>query len=72
VHVHRHAQEALWGVATQGYESVVRLLLARSDVDLNVEDERGETPLSLAVRIGQDSIVGLLLAWTHYSESTGY
>jgi ankyrin repeat protein len=72
-HTHQYAQEALWKVATQGHESVGRLLLARSDVNLNqhyiwMGEYLGErppllqTPLSLATSRGSDSVVKLLLA----------
>lgn len=42
-------------------ESIIRLLLERSDVDPDSKDSDGKTPLSLIVAVGQESIARLLL-----------
>jgi ankyrin repeat protein len=41
---------------------VLRLLLARGDVEVNAKDKRGQTPLSLAASGDHDAVVRLLLA----------
>jgi hypothetical protein len=45
----QYAQEALWHMAAQGYESVVELVLTRDNINVNQEDVEENTPLSLAV-----------------------
>lgn len=40
---------------------MVRILLERDDSDLNVCDEDGQSPLSLAVQFGHDETVKMLL-----------
>jgi hypothetical protein len=48
--------------AENGHEAVVRLLLARADVEINSEDKYGQTPLSYAAENGHEAMVKLLLA----------
>ncbi|KAG0136834.1 ankyrin repeat-containing domain protein [Tuber indicum] len=55
-----HAAEA-------GCVSVVQTLIARNDVDVNVQDETGKGPLSLATRGGHKEVVELLLGHTDIS-----
>jgi ankyrin repeat protein len=45
-----------------GHDTVVKLLLARDDIYVNIESAWGETPLSMAVAEGHDTVVKLLLA----------
>ncbi|KAJ9646983.1 hypothetical protein H2199_001969 [Coniosporium tulheliwenetii] len=45
-----------------GHEVVVKLLLARDDVDANLKDSYGRTPLSRAAAGGHEAVVKLLLA----------
>jgi len=42
--------------------AILKLLLARHDVDINSPDGNGTTPLSLAVKCRKEEIVELLLA----------
>jgi ankyrin repeat protein len=44
-----------------GHESVVKLLLEHSGIDVNFEDKRHWTPLSYAAEKGHEPIVRLLL-----------
>jgi ankyrin repeat protein len=46
---------------SNGYEVVVKLLLAWDNIDLNSKDKFGATPLLLAVEYGSKVIVELLL-----------
>src|SRR3984957_16060601 len=48
--------------AENGHEAVVRLFLARDDVDADSKDSRGRTPLSWAARDGHEAVVKLFLA----------
>ena len=45
-----------------GQERVVRLLIARSDVNINAKDNEGRTPLSWAAENGHNGVVRLLIA----------
>uniref|UniRef100_A0A0B7KI71 Uncharacterized protein n=1 Tax=Bionectria ochroleuca TaxID=29856 RepID=A0A0B7KI71_BIOOC len=47
--------------AENGHEAVVRVLVARNDVDPDCRDVRGETPLSLATKKGHEGVVRALL-----------
>jgi len=51
----------LFYAAMKGHETVVRLLVARDDVDANLSDHFGTTPLLLAAREGHYAVVRLLL-----------
>ncbi|KAF8455621.1 ankyrin repeat-containing domain protein [Kalaharituber pfeilii] len=51
----------LWGAASNGHEAIVRLLLERADVDVNMIGRYNETPLSGAAFHGHEAIVRLLL-----------
>lgn len=57
-----YGQTPLSWVAQRGHESVVKLLLARDDVDADSKDQNGRTPLSWAAEGGHESIVKLFLA----------
>lgn len=46
---------------SKGHEAVVRLLLETGQVDVNLRDPDGRTPLSLAAEIGHIAVVRLLL-----------
>ena len=48
--------------AENGHEAVVKLLLAKDELDLNSEDEDGCTPLFHAAKNGHEAVVKLLLA----------
>ncbi|KAL8901819.1 MAG: hypothetical protein Q9207_005011 [Kuettlingeria erythrocarpa] len=48
--------------AQRGHEAVVKLLLARDDVEVDWEDKQGQTPLSWAAQDGHEAVVKLLLA----------
>jgi ankyrin repeat protein len=41
---------------------VVKLLLARHEVNVNSKDKNGQTPLFYAAKNGHDAVVNLLLA----------
>lgn len=58
----RKGQNLLSWVASQGYEDVVRLQLAKSNIDLGGRDKDGQTPLSLAASNGHEPVVKLLVA----------
>jgi ankyrin repeat protein len=45
----------------EGYKAVVKLLLAKNDVDPDSKDKYGQTPLSWAARCGHEAVVKLLL-----------
>jgi ankyrin repeat protein len=47
--------------AENGHEAVVRLLLARADVEVNSETEYGRTPLLWAAENGHEAVIRLLL-----------
>jgi ankyrin repeat protein len=46
----------------EGQGTVVTLLVAREDVDMNSRDDSGWTPLSLAIKNGREGLVRLLRA----------
>ena len=48
--------------AANGHVGVVALLMARNDVDTDIDTTRGRTPLSLAAEKGHEEVVTLLLA----------
>lgn len=48
--------------AEGGHEEVIKLLLARSEIETNLKDEDGQTPLSQAAGGGHETVVKLLLA----------
>jgi ankyrin repeat protein len=48
--------------AQMGHETVVKLLVARDDVDINSKDIWGRTPLSVAAERGHEAVVATLLA----------
>jgi len=47
--------------ARNGYEAVLKQLLAHFDVDINSRDQEGSTPLSCAARHGNETVLTLLL-----------
>ena len=47
--------------AERGHEAVVRLLIERDDVDVNIKGDFGETPLFVAAGNGHEAIVRLLI-----------
>ncbi len=57
-----YGQTPLSWVAQRGHETVVKLLMARDDVEADSKDRSGRTPLSWAAEGGHESIVKLLLA----------
>jgi ankyrin repeat protein len=58
-----HGQTPLSLAAEKGHEGVVKLLLARSDIQVDSKDTSfGRTPLLLAAKKGHEGIVKLLLA----------
>ena len=52
---------ALHRACDWGRKGVVKLLLAHPDIDVNVKNKAGETPLSLGCESGKVSVVQLLL-----------
>src|SRR5271170_5532218 len=58
----RKGRSPLSVAAQHGREAVVRLLLARDDVDVDSTDSGGLTPLSWAARCGREAMVKLFLA----------
>lgn len=54
--------DALLRAAREGQANTVKSLLVAQDVDVNVRDEQGNTPLIEAARNGHDDIVRTLLA----------
>lgn len=52
---------ALSQAAFSGKESIVRLLLDTGKVDVNIQDEKGDTPLLYAIAEGHEDTVKLLL-----------
>ena len=48
--------------AKNGKTEIVELLLAKKDIDVNIKDNDGETPLHKAVEVGVTEIVKLLLS----------
>ena len=57
-----NGQTPLSWAATYGHEAVVKLLLARNDVEADSRDENGRSPLSWAAMEGHEAVVKLLLA----------
>jgi len=53
----------LWWAASEGHETVVKLLLEPEDADPNRPDKYGATALSYAASGGHERIVQLLRAW---------
>jgi hypothetical protein len=58
----RDGRSPLSIAAQHGHEAVVRLLLARDDVDVNSKDSSDRTPLLWAARNGHEATVKLFLA----------
>lgn len=54
---------------------MVRLILARDEVDLNSQDDQDHTPLSWAAMSGQTAVINLLLArkdiWVNWPSNNG-
>jgi ankyrin repeat protein len=51
---------------------VVKLLLSRSDIDVNKADKRGITPLRAAIASGYDQMIDLLLACSNTDVNRRY
>ena len=58
----RKGQDLIGWAASEGHEAVIKTLLARSEIELNLKDKNGHTPLSKAVLRGHEAAVKLLLA----------
>ena len=58
----RKKQSLIGWAASEGHEAVVKILVAKSDVELDMRDKNGQTPLSRASSNGHDTVVKLLLA----------
>lgn len=58
---HNPNNDALLRAAAAGNGDTVKTLLTASDIDVNVKDETGATPLILAARNGHDGVVKTLL-----------
>ena len=58
----QYGRSPLLYAAKNGHGAVVRLLLARDNVEVNSMDHYGMTPLSVAALNGHDAVVRLLLA----------
>ena len=58
----RKKQYLIGWAASEGHEAVVKILLARDDIDVNVIDLSHQTPLLKAASNGHDTVVKLLLA----------
>ena len=52
---------ALHGASKHGYVEVVKLLLAHPNININLKDIHGQTPLSIGCQYGKVSVVRLLL-----------
>merc|ERR1712146_141464 len=50
------------GACEEGHTEIVKALLAHPEIDVNVQDQDGETPLHRACWMGQSEIVKILLA----------
>jgi uncharacterized protein len=59
--VHNPNNDALLRAAAAGNGDTVKSLLTATDIDVNVRDETGATPLILAARNGHDGVVKTLL-----------
>ena len=59
---HLFDQNAIWWVARNGHERLMKLLLARGDVNINARDATGRTLLSWAAECGHTKLIDLLLA----------
>ncbi|KAH6549949.1 hypothetical protein HBI07_046880 [Parastagonospora nodorum] len=58
---HRYKKNTLSQAAKEGDASAVELLLRSTEIDPNVRDEEGRTPLSVAALHGHEKIVKVLL-----------
>ena len=56
-----HGRTPLFYAAKNRHEAVVKLLLARDDVDVNSRDDNGTTPLLDAAEYGHEAVVKLLI-----------
>lgn len=54
-------RSALWWAAALGLDSYVQKLLSSGKVDVDLRDDNGDTPLSIAVQAGHRRVVDLLL-----------
>ena len=57
----RLSRSALLWAAAGEYERIVQGVIGRNDIDANVEDDDGDTPLLVAARTGNAKVVELLL-----------
>lgn len=60
--VDAHDQTPLLWAAKFGHKDVVRLILAKEDVDIDTKNEWGRTPFSWAAHNGHNEIIEMLLA----------
>ena len=58
--IDRYSTLLLWA-AMNGHQAVVKLLLDRDDVAVNILDPYGDTPLLCAVKKGHEAVIKLLL-----------
>jgi len=61
---------ALHGACANGHDSVVSLLLAHPDIDVNQPTRNGRSPFALACRSGSSSCVRLLLSDSRVEDLT--
>lgn len=58
--------------AEHSHDSIIKLLLARDDVDADSNDNNGRTPLLFSAEYGHSSVISLLLAWDNVDVNSKY
>jgi len=57
--------------AREGYDALVKQLLAQDNIDVNLMDRHGQTPLFYAALRGREAVVKLLLAQNNIDVNLG-
>ena len=55
-----------WHTGTEGYVQALSMLLKQSDIDINLKDSEGRSPLLWAAKMGQANSIDVLLQGAHH------